>query len=223
VTFSFSRRVAAEFIGAMLLAAVVIGSGVMGEHLAQGNVALALLGNTLATAAILYVLITALAPISGAHFNPAVSLVMAVRGELSAVETGSYVAAQIAGCAVGVILAHALFGLPLLQASTHVRSSSGEALSEGAATFALLACILLVRRARPEAVAGAVALTIAAGYWWTASTSFANPAITIARSLSDTFAGIRPQDVPVFVLLQVMGAALASAVCGWLLKPKTGG
>jgi glycerol uptake facilitator-like aquaporin len=223
VTFSFSRRVAAEFIGAMLLAAVVIGSGVMGEHLAQGNVALALLGNTLATAAILYVLITALAPISGAHFNPAVSLVMAVRGELSAVETGSYVAAQIAGCAVGVILAHALFGLPLLQASTHVRSSSGEALSEGAATFALLACILLVRRARPEAVAGAVALTIAAGYWWTASTSFANPAITIARSLSDTFAGIRPQDVPVFVLLQLMGAALASAVCGWLLKPKTGG
>ena len=218
MTHSLSRRIAAEFLGSLLLTAVVIGSGVMAERLAGGNVAIALLANTLATAAILYVLITALEPLSGAHFNPAVTLVMALRRELSADAAGLYIFTQIAGCIAGALLAHALFSLPLLQISAHTRSSLGEALSEGAATFALITCILLVRRVRPEAVAAAVALTIAAGYWWTASTSFANPAITIARSLSDTFAGIRPQDVPMFILAQLIGAAGASAVCAWLMR-----
>lgn len=221
MTPALSRRIAAEFIGSLLLTAVVIGSGVMGERLAGGNVAVALLANTLATAAILYVLITALAPISGAHFNPAVTLVMALRGELSPGAASLYVITQIAGCVAGVVLAHALFGLPLLQVSAHTRSAFGEALSEGAATFALIMCILLVRRARPEAVAAAVALTIAAGYWWTASTSFANPAITIARALSDTFAGIRPADVPAFIVAQLLGAATASGMFAWLLRGKT--
>jgi glycerol uptake facilitator-like aquaporin len=213
-----SRRIAAEFLGSLLVTAVVIGSGVMGERLAGGNVAVALLANTLATAAILYVLITALAPFCGAHFNPAVTLVMTLRRELSPGVASFYIITQIAGCIAGVLLAHALFGLPFLQMSTHVRSSAGEALSEGAATFALITCILLVRRARPEAVAAAVALTIAAGYWWTASTSFANPAITIARALSDTFAGIRPQDAPMFILAQLLGATAAGAACTWLVR-----
>lgn len=218
MTPSLSRRIAAEFLGSLLLTAVVIGSGVMGERLAGGNVAIALLANTLATAAILYVLITALGPLSGAHFNPAVTLVMTLRRELSPGAASLYIITQIAACIAGAFLAHALFGLPLLQISAHTRGSLGEALSEGAATFALITCILLVRRARPEAVAAAVALTIAAGYWWTASTSFANPAITIARALSDTFAGIRPQDAPMFVLAQLLGAGAASVVCAWLVR-----
>lgn len=211
-----SRRFAAEFAGSLLLTAVVVGSGVMGERLADGNVALALLANTLATAAILFVLITALGPVSGAHFNPAVTLVMALRGEIGVGVAPAYVAMQIAGCLAGVMLAHALFELPLLQVSAHVRAGGAQLLSEGAATFALVACILLVSRAQPGAVAAAVALTIAAGYWWTASTSFANPAITLARALSDTFAGIRPADAPGFIAAQLLGAVAATGVCAWI-------
>jgi glycerol uptake facilitator-like aquaporin len=210
------RRTAAEFAGALILAGVVIGSGVMAQRLASGNDAVALLGNTLATAAILYVLITALAPVSGAHFNPAVTLVSLLRRELRAGAALAFVLAQIAGCVAGAILAHAMFELPLLQIAGTPRDGAAQLLSEGVATFALVACILLVSRFKPEAIAPAVALTIAAGYWWTASTSFANPAITIARAFSDTFAGIRPVDAPGFIMAQFAGAMSALAVASGL-------
>lgn len=213
-----ARRLAAEFAGALFLAAVVIGSGVMAERLAGGNVGLALLANTAATAAILYVLISALAPISGAHFNPAVTLVFLLKRDIGAGIAILYAIVQIAGCVAGAMLAHALFELPLIQISATPRAGAAQVLSEAAATFALVACILLVSRSRPNAVAGAVALTIAAGYWWTSSTSFANPAITIARALSDTFAGIRPVDAPAFIAAQLLGAIAALMGCGWLLK-----
>lgn len=211
---SLSRAIGAEFAGSLFLAAVVIGSGIMGAWLSGGNNAIALLANTLATAAALYVLITALAPISGAHFNPAVTLVAALRGEISAMCALCFALAQIAGGVAGAVLAHAMFELQLLQAASTERAGAAQMLSEAAATFALVACILLVTRARPGAVAPAVALTIAAGYWWTSSTSFANPAITIARALSDTFAGIRPQDLPGFVVAQIIGGLSAWALCG---------
>lgn len=220
---SLARRVAAEFGGALVLAAVVIGSGVMGVRLSEGAAAIALLANTLATAAILFVLITALAPVSGAHFNPAVTLVLALKREIAWGDAALFAVAQIAGCAAGVVLAHAMFELPLLQVATNVRAGQAQWLSEGAATFALVACILLVSRARPNAVPAAVALTIAAGYWWTASTSFANPAITIARALSDTFAGIRPHDAPGFIMAQFLGALAALGVCGWFYPKRVGG
>ncbi|MBX3430668.1 MAG: aquaporin [Hyphomonadaceae bacterium] len=210
------RAVAAEALGALLLSGVVIGSGIMASHLARDD-ATALIANTGATAAILFVLITALGPISGAHFNPAVTLVMTLRGELRANAGVLYVAAQIFGCIAGAVIAHAMFGLPLVQQSLHVRSGAQQLLSESVATFALLATILLVSKARPQAVAAAVSLIIAAGYWWTASTSFANPAITVARALSDTFAGIRPEDAPWFILAQLAGALAAAGVCGWLI------
>lgn len=213
---SLSRRVAAEALGSVLLTATVIGSGIMGVRLSGGNDAIALLANTGATAAILFVLITALGSISGAHFNPAVSLIEALRRELKARDAALYMLAQIVGCVAGAMLAQVLFGLPLIQISTHARAGAAQMLSEGVATFALIACILLVSRARPEAVPAAVALTIAAGYWWTSSTSFANPAITIARALSDTFAGIRPQDAPGFIVAQFAGALAAWGVCAWL-------
>lgn len=216
-----ARRLAAEFGGALVLAAVVIGSGVMGAQLAQGNVAVALLGNTLATAAILFVLISALTPISGAHFNPAVTLVFALRREIAARDAALYVVAQVIGCVSGAILAHAMFELPLLQVATTERAGGAQMLSEAAATFALVGCILLVPRAKPNAVAAAVALTIAAGYWWTSSTSFANPAITIARTLSDTFAGVRPADAPGFIVAQILGAVAASAICAWLYPARS--
>lgn len=218
MSFDLTRRVAVEFAGSLVLAAIVIGSGIMGVRLSGGNDGIALLANTLATAAGLYVLIAALAPISGAHFNPAVTLVAALRGEASLAAAALYGVAQIAGCIGGALLAHAMFELPLLQIASTARAGGAQMLSEGAATFALVACILLVTRARPNAVPAAVALTIAAGYWWTSSTSFANPAITIARALSDTFAGIRPQDAPGFIVAQVGGAALAWLACGWLLR-----
>lgn len=214
------QRVAAELGGALILSAVVIGSGVMGETLAGESPALALLANTGATAAILFVLITAIAPVSGAHFNPAVTLVMALRRELSAREAILYGVAQILGCLAGALLAHAMFELPLLQIGTQVRTGWAQALSEGVATFALVACILLVARSRPSSLAAAVALTIAAGYWWTASTSFVNPAITIARAVSDTFAGIRPQDAPFFILAQIIGALAAWGACAWLYRTR---
>jgi glycerol uptake facilitator-like aquaporin len=214
------RRLAAEFLGSLFLAGVVVGSGVMGERLADGNVAVALLANTMATAAILFVLITAFGPISGAHFNPAVTLVMMLRRQTGLGVGVIYVVAQVAGCIAGALLAHAMFELPILQLSTHARAGEAQALSEGVATFALVACIILVGRAPPTAVPAAVALTIAAGYWWTASTSFANPAITIARALTNTFAGIRPVDVPAFVAAQIAGALLAAFICGWLVDEK---
>lgn len=214
-----SRRLAAEFGGSFVLTAVVVGSGIMGESLAGGNVAIVLLANTAATAAILYVLITALGPISGAHFNPAVSFVMACRREITTSDAVFYAMAQVAGCIGGALLAHALFDLPLVQQSMRARAGVAQLISEGAATFALVACILLVSRAKPQATAAAVALTIAAGYWWTSSTSFANPAITIARALSDTFAGIHPMDAPGFIVAQFLGALAAMAACGWLYRP----
>lgn len=220
MSVDLSRRVAAEAAGALVLAAVVIGSGVMGERLAGGNDAIALLANTLATAAILFVLITALGPVSGAHFNPAVSVVFAMRRELSWRDAGLYAVAQTLGCVAGAVLAHAMFELPLLQASAHARAGVAQMLAETAATFALVASILLTLKVRPGAVAVCVALTIAAGYWWTSSTSFANPAITIARVLSNTFAGIRPVDAPGFILAQLVGALAAMLACGWLYRTR---
>jgi glycerol uptake facilitator-like aquaporin len=210
------RRLFAELLGSMLLAGVVIGSGVLAAHLADGNDAIALLGNTAATGTILYVLIAALGPISGAHFNPAVTLVATLQGELQLSEAFLYAATQILGCVLGAWLAHAMFELPILQTSTHIRSGGAQMLSEAVATFALLFTILMVSRLTPERIAAAVALVITAGYWWTASTSFANPAITVARALSDTFAGVRPVDAPGFILAQFAGALLAWAACGVL-------
>lgn len=210
------RALVAEAIGSALLLAVVVGSGIMGQTLAAGNDAVALLANALATGAGLLVLITLFAPLSGAHFNPAVSLVMAARGELPWPRLLPYLAAQVAGAVAGVLLAHAMFGLPLLQASQHVRSGWPQWLAEVTATAGLLLTILGgVRHARDK-VALLVALYIVAAYWFTASTSFANPAVTLARSLTDTFAGIAPADVGGFVLAQLAGAAIGGALGGWL-------
>jgi glycerol uptake facilitator-like aquaporin len=206
------RRLLAEALGSLLLAGTVIGSGIMASRLAAGNDAVALLGNTVATAAILFALIVTLAPVSGAHFNPAVTLIMALRREISGGAAALYMPAQIAGCVAGAMLAHAMFALPLLQAATQARAGAAQMLSEAVATFALIFVILGAARHGRRTLAAAVALTIAAGYWWTASTSFANPAITVARALTDTFAGVRPADAPGFVLAQSLGAAIA-----WLL------
>lgn len=209
MTIGIGQRLTAEALGSIILTGAVIGSGILASRLAAGNDAVALLGNTAATAAILFVLISGLAPISGAHFNPAVTLVMTLRRELSPTTAVFYVLAQIAGCILGAWLAHAMFELPVLQASTHARSGPAQMLSEAVATFALLFAILFVSRWKAEAVPAAVALVITAGYWWTASTSFANPAISVARAMSDTFAGVRPQDVPGFIAGQLAGALLA--------------
>ena len=216
---SFGRRLLAETLGSAMLTGTVIGSGILAARLAGGNDAVALLGNTAATAAILFVLITSLGPISGAHFNPAVTLIMALRREVSAVDALLYIPLQVGGCILGAWLAHAMFELPIIQVSTHVRAGPAQMLSEGVATFALVFTILGVSRWRPDAVATAVALVIAAGYWWTASTSFANPAITIARAMSDTFAGVRPADAPGFIAGQFLGALAAFAACA-ILFPK---
>ena len=208
---SLRQRVLAEFIGSALLLACVIGSGIMGVKLSAGNDAIALLANAGATAGALYMLIVCLGPISGAHFNPVVSLVMHLRGEMSPRDFFAYVLAQLAGAVLGVLLAHAMFNLPVLQIGTHVRSGGAQWLSEGVASFGLLLTILLGVRHRPTAVPALVAAYIFAAYWFTASTSFANPAVTLARSLTTTFAGIRPEDVGGFVLAQVAGALLAAA------------
>ncbi|MDC7706214.1 aquaporin [Vogesella indigofera] len=216
------RALVAEAIGSALLLAVVVGSGIMGQALAAGNDAVALLANALATGAGLLVLITLFAPLSGAHFNPAVSLVMAARGELPWPRVLPYLAAQVAGAVAGVLLAHAMFDLPLLQASQHVRSGWPQWLAEVTATAGLLLTILGgVRHARDK-VALLVALYIVAAYWFTASTSFANPAVTLARSLTDTFAGIAPADVGGFVLAQLAGAAIGGALGGWLFAAERG-
>jgi len=209
---TLGRKLLAEFLGTMLLLACVVGSGIMGVNLAQGNDAIALLANALATAGVLYVLIETLGPISGAHFNPAVSLVMRLRGDLDNRTLLAYMAVQVLGAVLGVLLAHAMFALPLLQPGTHLRSGAAQWLSEGVATFGLLLTILLALRQRPSAIPALVASYIFAAYWFTASTSFANPAVTLARSLTQTFAGIRPEDVAGFALAQISGALLALAM-----------
>lgn len=206
------RAVIAEFIGTAFLLAVVIGSGIMGERLANGNDAIALLANALATGAGLYALIVTLGPISGAHFNPAVSVLMSLRGDLKLEALPLYVLAQVLGALVGVIAAHAMFDLPLLQASVKVRAGLPLMFSEFVATTGLLGMILLVSRQRPLAIATAVASYIAAAYWFTASTSFANPAVTLARAFSNTFAGIRLADIAGFIAAQ----SVAVAVCAFI-------
>ena len=223
MSYNFNQRLAAEAGGTALLVATVVGSGIMAETLAGGNVALALLGNTLATGAMLYVLITALGPVSGAHFNPVVSGVFAARREITWATAGAFTLAQVLGAIAGTLLAHAMFDESLIQISEHARHGAGIWLSEGVATFALILAILGTLRARPEAVPVAVALVIVAGYWFTASTSFANPAVTVGRALSDTFAGIAPADMPMFVAAQVAGAALATLAAkglGWEPPPR---
>jgi glycerol uptake facilitator-like aquaporin len=203
------RRLLAEAIGSFLLFATVVGSGIMAEQLAGGNVAVALLGNTAATGAMLFVLITMLGPISGAHFNPAVSLVMRLRGEIDSRALLAYVPVQIAGGILGVWAAHLMFDQPVIQFSAHTRSGAGQWLGEFIATFGLILTILGTARHRPAAVPASVALYITAAYWFTSSTSFANPAITIARSLSNSFAGIAPGDAPAFIAAQLAGAMAA--------------
>ena len=215
-TFPRSRRLAAEALGTALLVATVVGSGIMADKL-TADTALALLGNTLATGAILVVLISLLGPISGAHFNPVVTLVFTLRRALTVNDALAYGAAQIVGGVAGTILAHAMFELPLLQLSSTVRTGPAQWLAEVAATFGLLLTILAGIRFRHDAVPWMVALYITAAYWFTASTSFANPAVAIARSLTDTFAGIRPVDLPGFIIAETLGALLALAVVGWLL------
>jgi glycerol uptake facilitator-like aquaporin len=216
-----AQRIAAEALGTGLLLATVIGSGIMGERLAGGNVALALLGNALATGAMLVVLITMLGPISGAHFNPAVSAVFALKKELAAGELTAYVMAQIGGGIVGVLLAHGMFDETLLQISMKARSGPAQWLSEAVAAFGLVLAILLTLRVNPSAVAAVVGLYITAAYWFTASTSFANPAATIARAFSDTFAGIRPADVAPFIVAQLVGAVAGMLVSRWLAPGRT--
>lgn len=214
------RRLLAEGLGSLLLAATVIGSGIMAERLANGNLAVALIANTGATVAVLAALIALLAPISGAHFNPAVSLVQALRAVLTWREAGAYALTQIIGCCLGALLAHAMFDLPLIQSSLHARTGFSQWLGEVVATFGLLTIVLGVRRS--EDAPWMVAAWIGAAYWFTSSTSFANPAITIARSLSDTFAGIAPSHVPGFILAQLVGALAAIPVARALQPPQAG-
>lgn len=215
-----ARRLLAEGLGTLLLLAVVVGSGIMAERLAGGNVALALLANALATGAGLIALILTFAPVSGAHFNPAVTLAEACLGQLGWRLVLPYWLAQVTGAVLGVMLAHAMFELPLLAASSHVRSGGGQWLSEAVATFGLLAVIIGCSRSRPTATPFAVAAYITSAYWFTASTSFANPAVTLARALTDSFAGIRPEDVAGFVTAQMTGALLAVVIIGWLTAPQ---
>jgi glycerol uptake facilitator-like aquaporin len=212
------QKIGAEFLGTAFLLATVIGSGIMGERLSGGNVAIALLGNTLPTGAILFVLITMFGPISGAHFNPAVTAVFAMRREMSASEAINFVVAQVLGAIVGVLAAHIMFEETLLQISTKLRAGPAQWFSEWVAAFGLVLTILLTLKANRAAVATSVGLYITAAYWFTASTSFANPAVTIARALSNTFAGIRPHDVVPFIIAQMTGAVAAAYICRWLTR-----
>ena len=207
------QRCAAEGLGTAFLLATVIGSGIMGERLANGNEAIALLCNTLPTGAMLVVLITMLSGISGAHLNPAVTMTFLLRREIAGRDALGYVLAQLAGALIGVLAAHAMFDLPLVQVSDKARVGLAQVFSEWVATFGLVATILLTLRAKPQAVATSVGLYITAAYWFTASTSFANPAVTVARAFSDTFAGIRPDDVAMFIAAQLVGAVCALLVC----------
>lgn len=211
-----TRELVAEALGTALLLATVVGSGIMGERLAGGNDAIALLGNTLATGAILAVLITGLGPISGAHFNPAVTAAFLLRRELGGGKAAAYWAVQFVAALAGVALAHLMFDVDVVQFSSKARTGPGQWLSEGVATFGLVITILLTRRARPSAVAAMVGLYISAGYWFTASTSFANPAVTVARACTDSFSGIAPADAPAFLAAQLVGAAAATWLFAWL-------
>ncbi|QKK26884.1 MIP/aquaporin family protein [Rhizobium hidalgonense] len=218
--FDLRRRLVAEGLGTAMLVATVVGSGTMATSLTQ-DVDLALLGNTLATGAILVVLITILGPISGAHFNPAVSMVFAMSRSLPMRDIGGYVLAQIAGGVVGTIVAHLMFGLPLIELSSKVRTGGAQWFSEGVATFGLVAVILAGIKFEQRAVPWLVGLYITAAYWFTASTSFANPAVALARSLTNTFSGIRPIDLPGFWVAEIASAVLALALFTWLLQPST--
>jgi glycerol uptake facilitator-like aquaporin len=215
--FDLRRRLVAEALGTALLVATVVGSGIMAENLTR-DVALALLGNTIATGAMLVVLISMLGPISGAHFNPVVTLIFALRRELPPRDALLYVAVQIAGGIAGTMIAHAMFELPLLQASLKIRSGHAQWLAEAVATFGLIAIILAGQRFARASLPMLVGLYITAAYWFTASTSFANPAVAMARSLSNTFSGIRMQDVPGFAAAECGGALIALALMGWLLR-----
>ncbi len=211
------RRLFAEWLGTLFLLATVVGSGIMAENLAGGNVAIALLGNTIPTGAILVVLILVFGPISGAHFNPAVTLAFYIRKEISARDSGLFVLAQVVGGITGVLIAHLMFENTLIDPSTHDRTGISQWISEFVATFGLVATILGLVRSRPEAIPFAVGLYITAAYWFTSSTSFANPAVTIARGFSDTFAGINPSHVAMFIVMQLIGATAATLTFKWLL------
>ncbi len=217
-----NRKLAAEFLGTLLLVATVVGSGIMAERLAGGNDAIALLGNTIPTGAILVVLILVFGPISGAHFNPAVTLAFLIRREISGPMAAAYVAIQVAGGLFGTMVAHLMFDLQLLQVSVNARAGLGQWTGELVATFGLVMTILGCLRARPEAVPYAVGLFITAGYWFTSSTSFANPAVTVARCFTDSFSGIVPGDAPAFIIAQFVAAAAAAGVMGWFAQPTPG-
>ena len=215
-----ARRLVAEALGTAVLVATVVGSGIMADRLTD-DVALALLGNTIPTGAILVVLITILGPLSGAHFNPVVTMVFALRREIETNAALLYVVAQVIGGIAGTFLAHAMFELPVIQVSETLRSGSGQWIAEAVAAFGLLFTILAGLRFRPDAIPWLVGLFITAAYWFTASTSFANPAVAVARAFSNTFAGIRPGDLPGFIAAEVLGALLAMILAGWLLaEPK---
>ncbi|MBQ1498904.1 MAG: aquaporin family protein [Sphingomonas sp.] len=214
------RAIAAEALGGAMLSATVIGSGIMAERLAGGNAAIALLGNTLATAAMLFVLVTMLAPVSGAHLNPAVTLVLRLRGRVRTDAAIAYAGAQLAGCVLGAWIAHLMFDLPILQLSERMRGGPGQLAGEAVATFGLVLTILGTARLRPGSISAGVALYIAAAYWFTSSTGFANPAITIARSFSNSFAGIAPAGVPGFLAAQLAGAVAAWLVGGVLFPDR---
>ena len=218
MTHTLPRRLTAEALGTAILVATVVGSGIMADRLTD-DVAISLLGNTIPTGAILVVLITLFGPLSGAHFNPVVSLVMALRQDLKWADLGPYVLVQIIGGIAGTLLAHAMFDLPLWQLSQHVRTGPAQWLAEGVASAGLLLTILLGLRHRPEGIPVLVGLYITAAYWFTASTSFANPAVTLARALTDTFAGIRPIDAPGFIAAQIIGALIGATVASWLIGP----
>lgn len=215
---TLARRLAAEATGTAMLLAIVVGSGIMAQRLAGGNDAIALLGNSIATGAGLIVLIQMFGPVSGAHFNPAVTLAFLLRREAGPRDALLYMAVQLAGAVAGVWLAHAMFAEPILQVSARLRGGPGQGLAEAVATFGLIGCILATQRSRPDFTPVAVGLYISSAYWFTASTSFANPAVTIARSLTDTFAGIAPASVPLFVAGQAAGVLAALILFGWLLR-----
>ena len=216
--FSIARRLVAESLGTAILLATVVGSGIMAERLADGNMALALLANTLATGAILVVLILIFGPISGGHFNPAVTLAFFISREIAFATVLLYVTVQVLGGLIGVIAAHVMFELPIVQISQNARAGPSQWLSEAIATFGLVAAILGTLRFRPDAVPYAVGLFISAGYWFTASTSFANPAVAIARAFTDTFTGIQPGHAPAFIVAELVGAVTATILFGWLLR-----
>ncbi|MBL1419900.1 MAG: aquaporin family protein [Alphaproteobacteria bacterium] len=219
--YTFKQKLAAEFIGTAFLLATIIGSGIMAERLAQGNMAIALLGNTIPTGAILIILINMLAPISGAHFNPVVTFIFTLKRQLTIPQGAAYIICQITAAILGVWAAHLMFNEPLIQASQKIRTGNGQWFSEAIATFGLVITILLTLKANKNMIATAVGLYITAAYWFTSSTSFANPAVTIARSMSNSFAGIRPIDVAAFITVQFIGGYLAYLYCQWQLKPNT--